>query len=56
MKKNQIKKLQLIKIDIAKINNTLTSSIIGGTDPVSPPGYVPMSQAPDRNGICYQEK
>ncbi|QHI36006.1 hypothetical protein IMCC3317_13590 [Kordia antarctica] len=52
MKKNQIKKLQLTKIDIAKITDMFTSEIKGGTDPVSPP----MSEAPDRNGVCYAIK
>lgn len=51
MKKKQLKKLQFSKSLITKINSSLFLKIKGGTDPISVP--VPMTQAPDKNGICY---
>jgi len=54
MKKHILKNLHLRKKVIVAITQQQTSMIKGGTEPVSAP--VPMSQAPDRNGICYAIK
>lgn len=54
MKKRKIKILKFRKKTIALITTIDTAKIKGGTNPVS--FQVPMSQAPDRNGICYEEK
>ena len=52
MKKSRIKNLELSKKSIALITSIKTTEIKGGTEPVSPP----MSQQPDRHGVCYAIK
>lgn len=49
MKTTTRRSLKFTKISIAVIDKLLEKSIKGGTEPIS----VPMTQAPDEEGICY---
>lgn len=53
MKNRKKQTLKLSKIAIAKINESLIVAIKGGTLPTSAPDSCQMSDAPDKNGICY---
>ncbi len=52
MKKHILKNLQLRKKVIVTMTQHQASMIKGGTNPVS----VPMTQAPDDQGVCYAIK
>ena len=54
MKNRQTKRLSFSKVKIATISEILALKVKGGTDPVSAPA--PMTQEPNRQGVCFAEK
>ncbi|MFK7750769.1 MAG: hypothetical protein AB8B65_20420 [Kordia sp.] len=52
MKKRQPKKLQISKVEIAKISTILSLKIVGGTDPISD-GQFSAHASQCGNLMCY---